>query len=294
MSVTILDGRALSTTLRQGLKQRIQDHNHARAPGEERPPGLAVIVVGDDPASAIYVRNKRRAAQRLGMVSKIIELAASSSEQEILGAVEGLNADPQIDAFLVQLPLPKAIDTRRIALAIDPAKDGDGLHPHNLGRLVCGIDGPKPCTPAGIMALLESLGEDLSGKKAVVVGRSTIVGKPTALLLLARDYTVTLCHSRTVDLAAEVASADILVAAVGQPEVIRGEWIKPGAIVIDVGINRLEVQGGDVVSRLVGDVEFDEACKRARAITPVPGGVGPMTITMLLENAVSAWERATA
>jgi methylenetetrahydrofolate dehydrogenase (NADP+)/methenyltetrahydrofolate cyclohydrolase len=243
------------------------------------------VLVGDDPASAVYVRNKGRETRAAGMVSVEHRLPAETGEAELLALVATLNADDNVDGILVQLPLPKGIDSKRVLLTIDPAKDVDGFHPENLGRLLIGEPRFIACTPYGIMKLIEEAGTKLSGAKAVVVGRSNIVGKPVAVLLTAADATVTVCHSRTKDLPAVIGEADILVAAIGRPEMIQGAWIKPGATVIDVGTNR-KPDG-----KLVGDVEFSSACERAYAITPVPGGVGPMTIAMLLANTLESAQR---
>lgn len=247
-----------------------------------RAPGLATVLVGDDPASATYVRNKRKACAECGIESFGHELPATTSQTELLALVARLNASPEVDGILVQLPLPKGLDAGVVVEAIDPAKDVDGLHPVNQGRLVSGLPGLRPCTPLGVMRLLATTGVELKGARAVVVGRSNLVGKPVAFLLLERHATLTMCHSRTRDLAGEIARADVVVAAMGQPQFIQGEWIKPGAVVIDVGTNRT------AEGRLVGDVAFAAAAERAAHITPVPGGVGPMTIAMLLANTVAA------
>ncbi len=245
-------------------------------------PGLDVVLVGDDAPSQIYVRNKERSCERLGIRSRVHRLRADTSQAQLEDLIRELNQDDSVDGILVQLPLPKGFDTESALALIDPTKDVDGLHTVNQGLLMSGYDGLRPCTPLGCIAMIDSISYDISGKKAVVVGRSNLVGKPVLHLLLQRNATVTICHSRTQDLAAEVRAADIVIAAVGQPELVKGEWIKEGAVVIDVGINRLED------GSLVGDVEFDAAKERALAITPVPGGVGPMTITMLLYNTVEA------
>ncbi len=261
-------------------------------------PGLAVVLVGEDPASQVYVKAKGKAAKACGFHSVQHDLAAMTTEAELLALVQQLNADPTIHGILLQLPLPGRLDPARVIDAISPGKDVDGLHPVNSGLLAIGdvARALVPCTPAGGMVLLEkaaaALGVDLAGSEAVVVGRSNLVGKPIAQLLLGRNATVTIAHSRTRDLPATVARADILIAAVGRPEMIRGDWIKPGAIVIDVGINRVPGEGLDAAgkpkTKLVGDVAFAEAIGRAGAITPVPGGVGPMTIAMLMENTLRA------
>ncbi len=275
MAAQIIDGKALAQQVREGLKQ---DVLALRERGIE--PGLAVVLVGDDPASHIYVRNKTRACSEIGLQTFDHRLPADTSEGALLQLVSRLNQDPAVDGILVQLPLPPQIDSRKVLLAVDPAKDVDGFHPENLGRLLMGEPRFVSCTPFGAMRLIEASGTRLSGLSAVVVGRSNTVGKPMAALLTAADATVTLCHSRTVDLATQVGRADIVVAAIGRPEFIKGAWIKEGAVVIDVGINRLSD------GRIVGDVEFGPAAQRAAAITPVPGGVGPMTIAMLLHNTV--------
>jgi methylenetetrahydrofolate dehydrogenase (NADP+)/methenyltetrahydrofolate cyclohydrolase len=245
-------------------------------------PGLATVLVGDDAASATYVRNKRRSCAKVGIESFHHELPSHTSEDDIVALVRELNARRDAHGILVQLPLPSGIDSRAVLDAISPDKDVDGLHPVNQGRLMAGDAGLRPCTPLGVMRLLDSVGADLKGARAVVVGRSLLVGKPVALLLLERHATVTLCHSRTRDLAGEIGRADVMVAAVGVPEFVRGEWVRPDSVVIDVGINRL------ADGRLVGDVEFATASLRASHITPVPGGVGPMTVAMLLANTVTA------
>jgi methylenetetrahydrofolate dehydrogenase (NADP+)/methenyltetrahydrofolate cyclohydrolase len=277
MAATILDGKALAKSLRTKLATEVAEITAKLG----RPPGLSVVLVGEDPASKIYVRNKEKAAKEVGVVSEVIRLPATSTQEAVVATVERLNKSESVDAFLVQLPLPPGLDERAVTDRIAPAKDGDGLHPTNLGRLLAGLAAPRPCTPAGIMHLLDEADVPLKGKRAVVVGRSTIVGKPVALMLLERHATVTLCHSRTQDLAAEVRRADVVVAAVGQANLIRGDWIADGAVVIDVGMNRVD-------GKLTGDVEYEAAALRASAITPVPGGVGPMTVALLLHNTVQA------
>lgn len=251
-------------------------------------PGLAVVIIGEDPASEVYVRNKKRTAEACGFNSVQHTLSADVSEQEVLDLVTSLNDDDAIHGILVQLPLPGHLDEQRITQSISPAKDVDGFHYINIGKLTAGdtADAFVPCTPAGCMLMIEDhLGADLSGLSAVIVGRSNIVGKPMAALLLARHATVTICHSRTKDLPDVVRGADIVIAAVGRPDMVGGNWIKPGAVVIDVGINRVEVTvDGETKNKLTGDVNYDEAIEVAKAITPVPGGVGPMTITMLMAN----------
>ena len=250
-----------------------------------RRPGLAVLLVGVDPASQVYVGKKTAACDRLGLLHRQITLPDSTTQAELLGQIDALNADDAIDGILVQLPLPKHLDTTAVLDRIDPFKDVDGFHPENLGLLAQGRARYVACTPAGCMRLLARWNVDLEGKSALVIGRSTIVGRPMSLLLDRANATVTVAHSRTRDLAGLVATADVIVAAIGRPEAIKGEWIKPGAVVLDVGINRLPD------GRLVGDVEFDEAVSRASFITPVPGGVGPMTISMLMSNTIDAATR---
>jgi methylenetetrahydrofolate dehydrogenase (NADP+)/methenyltetrahydrofolate cyclohydrolase len=257
----------------------------------DRKPGLAVVLVGEDPASQVYVGSKKKATVEAGMASFEHRLAASVSQDELIALVEQLNADDAVDGILVQLPLPGHIDDKAVIAAIDPAKDVDGFHVVNAGRLAVGEEAFVPCTPLGCLMLLKDNMGDLSGKNAVVIGRSNIVGKPMAQLLLGEDCTVTIAHSRTRDLPDVVRRADIVVAAVGRPEMVRGDWLKEGAVVIDVGINRLPPPDGETKGRLVGDVAFEEARARASYITPVPGGVGPMTIACLLRNTVVAAHR---
>jgi methylenetetrahydrofolate dehydrogenase (NADP+)/methenyltetrahydrofolate cyclohydrolase len=277
----LIDGKALAKQVREEVRDGVE----ALRASSGVVPGLGVVLVGDDPASHVYVRNKEKACAEAGINSKEHLLPASVPQEQLLDVVHSLNDDSAIHGILVQLPLPDRIDTDRILEAVSPEKDVDGFHPMNQGRLLSGREGFKPCTPLGIMRMLESVGCDPKGKNAVVVGRSNIVGKPIALMLLARHATVTICHSRTSDLATEVGRADIVVAAIGKASAIRGEWIKPGAVVIDVGINRLPS------GKLAGDVEFEVAKERASAITPVPGGVGPMTICMLLQNTYNSARR---
>ncbi|HPQ81269.1 MAG TPA: bifunctional methylenetetrahydrofolate dehydrogenase/methenyltetrahydrofolate cyclohydrolase FolD [bacterium] len=274
---SIIDGKKRALEVREGIAREVES---LKKNGIH--PGLAVVLVGSDPASQVYVRNKKLACGKAGIASFSHDLPETASEREILDIVEKLNSDPKVHGILVQLPLPQGIAERRILEAVLPCKDVDGFHPINVGRLVTGEPCLKACTPMGCMDLIDSTGIQLRGKQAVVVGRSNIVGKPAAIMLLERHATVTVCHSRTADLAAEVSRADVLVAAVGRARMIRGEWIKPGAVVIDVGINRTED------GKLCGDVDFESAMGRAGAITPVPGGVGPMTIAMLLKNTVEA------
>jgi methylenetetrahydrofolate dehydrogenase (NADP+)/methenyltetrahydrofolate cyclohydrolase len=279
----IIDGVSYSETLRA----RIRAAAAALTPKDRAPPGLAVVLVGDDPASHVYVRSKGKRTVEAGMRSFEHMLPEATPEPDLLALVARLNADPEVDGILVQLPLPKHISAARVIEAIDPAKDVDGFHPINVGRLSIGADALVPCTPLGSLMLLKSVRPDLSGLEAVIVGRSNIVGKPMAQLLIGESCTVTVAHSRTRDLPDVCRRADVLVAAVGRPEMIRGDWVKPGAIVVDVGINRVPAAEGK--SRLVGDVAFAEAAAVASAITPAPGGVGPMTIACLLHNTLKAW-----
>jgi len=285
MSAAIIDGKAFAEKLR-GRVAALVPAFEAQA---GRKPGLTVVLVGEDPASAVYVRSKGKATEAAGMKSDTIRLPAETSQAELLELVDKLNADETVDGILVQLPLPKQIDEQAIITAIDPNKDVDGFHPVNAGRLATGLEGLVPCTPLGCLLLLKDRLGDLAGKEAVVIGRSNIVGKPMAQLLLGESCTVTIAHSKTRDLPGVVRRADIVVAAVGRPEMIKGDWIKPGAAVIDVGINRIDA--GEGKTRLVGDVAFDEAVDVAGAITPVPGGVGPMTIAVLLRNTLVAAHR---
>jgi methylenetetrahydrofolate dehydrogenase (NADP+)/methenyltetrahydrofolate cyclohydrolase len=281
MSASIIDGKAYAAA----LGERIAASVASLAEAVGHPPGLAVVLVGDDPASAVYVRNKGKMARKVGMVSFEHVLPEEATQEELMKLIAELNADNSVDGILVQLPLPGRLDSLAVVAAIDPAKDVDGLHPLNAGRLASGLPGLVSCTPLGCLMLLRSVRGELSGLDAIVIGRSILVGKPVAQLLLAENCTVTVAHSRTRDLAAKVAAADIVVAAVGRPEMIKGAWIKPGATVIDVGINRVERDGRIM---LVGDVEFGVAARNAGAITPVPGGVGPMTIMSLIHNTLVA------
>ena len=281
-TASLIDGKAIAEKLRRDVAAAV-----ARLTREHGLiPGLAVVLVGDDPASRVYVRNKARQTVEAGMRSFEHVLPAETSEADLLALIGRLNAEPEVHGILVQLPLPKHIDAKQIITAIDPAKDVDGFHPMNAGRLAIGQAALVPCTPLGAMLLIKTVAPELAGLEAVVIGRSNIVGKPVAQLLLAENCTVTIAHSRTRDLPAVARRGDILVAAVGRPEFVRGDWIKPGAIVIDVGINRIAASDGK--GRLVGDVAFAEAREVASAITPVPGGVGPMTIACLLRNTVVA------
>jgi methylenetetrahydrofolate dehydrogenase (NADP+) / methenyltetrahydrofolate cyclohydrolase len=279
---SIIDGKAVAAEVRADVAAKVA----ARVAQGRPAPGLAVVLVGEDPASQVYVRNKARATREVGMVSIEHQLDAATSEAELLAVIAELNRRPDVNGILVQLPLPKHIDSGKVIEAIDPAKDVDGFHPVNVGRLAAGGRALAPCTPTGCLILVQSVQPDLAGLEAVVIGRSNIVGKPMAQLLLGMSCTVTIAHSRTRDLPAVVRRGDLVIAAVGRPEMVRADWIKPGAIVIDVGVNR--VAGADGKSRLVGDVAFDEASAVAGAITPVPGGVGPMTIACLLRNTLQA------
>ncbi|MCU7905813.1 MAG: bifunctional methylenetetrahydrofolate dehydrogenase/methenyltetrahydrofolate cyclohydrolase FolD [Candidatus Thiodiazotropha sp. (ex Epidulcina cf. delphinae)] len=280
MSAKILDGRAIAAETREQVRTRVE----ARGEAGFRRPGLAVVLVGENPASQIYVRNKRRSCEEVGFHSESYDLPASTPQEELLALIDRLNADDDIDGILVQLPLPGQIDEEAVIERILPTKDVDGFHPYNVGRLVLRLPLLRPCTPRGVMTMLERTGQKLEGLDAVIIGQSNIVGRPMALELLAARCTITVCHSRTRDLAEKARNADILVAAVGRPELVTGDWIKEGAIIIDVGMNRLES------GKLVGDVAFEEASRRAGWITPVPGGVGPMTIATLLENTLQAAE----
>jgi methylenetetrahydrofolate dehydrogenase (NADP+)/methenyltetrahydrofolate cyclohydrolase len=285
MTAKIIDGKAAAAEVRARVAGIAAEF--ARTTG--RQPGLATVLVGEDPASAVYVRSKGKATSEAGMASFSHKLPDTTSETELLDLVDQLNRDDSVDGILVQLPLPPQIDASRVIAAIDPAKDVDGFHPMNAGRLATGLEALVPCTPYGCLYLLKQELGSIAGKEAVVIGRSNIVGKPMALLLIGESATVTVAHSRTRDLPDVVRRADIVVAAVGRPEMVKGDWIKPGATVIDVGINRVPTE--DSKSRLVGDVDFAGASERAGAITPVPGGVGPMTIAMLLRNTVVAAHR---
>lgn len=279
----IIDGKALSGSLKQEMKQRIESLKNEFG----RVPSLAVIIVGDNPASRSYVKGKIEAAGFIGLDSRLIELPQDATEAELLSRINDLNKDEAIDGILVQLPLPEHMDQDKVIDAIALEKDVDGFHPGNVAKLWLGRQCMMPCTPKGIIRMIESCGIAIAGKKAVIVGRSNIVGKPIAKMLLDRNATVTMAHSRTADLKKETLQADILIAAAGQPGIITGDMIKPGATVIDVGINRIVLPDGK--SKLVGDVVFDEAVKVAENISPVPGGVGPMTITMLLENTIECF-----
>jgi methylenetetrahydrofolate dehydrogenase (NADP+)/methenyltetrahydrofolate cyclohydrolase len=281
VTARIIDGTAIAAALHAKVAvaaRRLAEHGLV--------PGLAVVLTGDNPASAVYVRNKAAHTETAGMRSFVHRLAASASAADLIGLIAALNADPGVHGILVQLPLPPQIDAHAVLAAVDPGKDVDGFHPINAGRLATGLPGLVPCTPLGCVILARTVLPSLAGLAAVIVGRSNIVGKPLAQLLLAENATVTIAHSKTRDLPRVCRGADLLCAAVGRPELVRGDWIKPGATVIDVGINRVSTEGGK--HRLVGDVAFAEACAVAGAVTPVPGGVGPMTIACLLANTVRA------
>jgi methylenetetrahydrofolate dehydrogenase (NADP+)/methenyltetrahydrofolate cyclohydrolase len=280
----ILDGKAVSAYIRDQVKAKIDDFVGRGF----RKPGLAVVLIGDNPASKVYVKNKVAACKKVGMESYLHEFPKDVSLSTVLDCLRALNSDQTVDGILVQLPLPDHLPTDQVLDAVAADKDVDGLHDHNLGLLLAGKPGLRPCTPQGVMALLEYYKIPLAGKKAVVIGRSNLVGKPIALMLLEKHATVTMCHSRTKDIDAVVATADIVVAALGKETFVKGSWIKPGAVVIDVGINRRELPDGG--SELVGDVDFQEASKNASYITPVPGGVGPMTIALLLSNTLQAYQ----
>ena len=286
----LIDGKAIAAALRERVGKGVAELVAAR----RVKPGLATVLVGDDPASEVYVKSKGRVAIELGMATFDHRLPASTTEADLLQLIAKLNGDPSVHGILVQLPLPKHINTPHVLLAVDPDKDVDGFHPTNVGRLAsiaagAPLDFPVPCTPLGCSMLLSSTIGSLTGKTAVIVGRSTLVGRPVAQLLLRADCTVTIAHSRTQELAALCRTADILVVAIGKPEFVRGDWIKPGAAVIDVGINRVPADGGK--TRLVGDVAFDEAHKVAGHLTPVPGGVGPMTVACLMYNTLQEARR---
>lgn len=282
MSATIMDGKVLAAAVRARVAVEAEKIRARLG----RPPGLAVVLVGDDPASQVYVRNKRRACAEVGIQSFAHDLPAATPEGALLELVAELNRRPEVDGILIQSPLPAPLSFGTVLAALDPGKDVDGLHPYNLGRLFSGDPVFVSCTPAGVMEMIRSTGVSLAGKKAVVVGRSNLVGKPLAMLLLQAHATVTICHSRTADLAAECRQADVLAVAAGKPNCVLGDWIKSGAVVVDIGTNRVE-------GKLVGDVEFEKARMRAGFISPVPGGVGPMTIAQLLANTVLAARKKT-
>ncbi|MBR4295521.1 MAG: bifunctional methylenetetrahydrofolate dehydrogenase/methenyltetrahydrofolate cyclohydrolase FolD [Clostridia bacterium] len=274
----IIDGKAISASIREEITEEVKAFEAQNG----FVPGLAVIIVGENPASKVYVRNKKKACEQVGFYSEVIEMPEETSEEELLSVIRRLNSESKIHGILVQLPLPKHINEESILLSIDPSKDVDAFHPFNVGKIMTGNYDLAPCTPAGVMELIRRSGVEIRGKECVIVGRSNIVGKPQAMLMLASDATVTICHSRTADLASVCRRADILVAAIGKPEFFGADMVKEGAVVIDVGINRKED------GKLVGDVNFEEVEPKASYITPVPGGVGPMTITMLLRNTLTA------
>lgn len=280
MSAQILDGKAIAADLKQSIKTRVEK----LTADDNRPPGLVVVLVGENPASQVYVRNKQNSCEQAGFFSELIKLDANTPQETLLSLIDDLNARDEVDGILVQLPLPDHIDEETVIERILPTKDVDGFHPYNVGRLTLRMPLLRPCTPHGVMTMLERTGMDLVGKDAVIIGQSNIVGRPMALELLAARCTITVCHSRTKDLEEKVRNADIVVAAVGIPNFVKGDWVKPGAIVIDVGINRLDD------GSLCGDVDFDAAKENAAWITPVPGGVGPMTVATLLENTLQAAE----
>ena len=280
MGAQILDGKAVSSEIKQRIKQQVEQQTQ----NGQRAPGLAVVLVGENPASQVYVRNKQRSCEEVGFHSELHKLSSDTSQSELLNLIDDLNNRDEIDGILVQLPLPDHIDEETVTEAILPTKDVDGFHPYNVGRLTLKMPLLRPCTPKGVMTLLEKTGIDLVGKDAVIIGQSNIVGRPMALELLASRCTITVCHSRTKDLEEKVRNADIVVAAVGRPRFVPGDWVKEGAIVIDVGINRLDD------GKLCGDVDYDSVAEKASWITPVPGGVGPMTIATLLENTFQAAE----
>lgn len=284
MTAQLIDGKAIAAGVRHSVRKRVE----TRRDSGQRIPGLAVVLVGRDPASEIYVRNKRRACDEAGVISRSFDLPAETSEQALLALIDELNNDGSIDGILVQFPLPEHIDADKVTERIRPDKDVDGFHPYNIGRLALRRPSLRSCTPRGIITLLEHIGETFHGREAVIVGASNIVGRPMGLELLLAGSTVTTCHRFTRDLDAHVGRADILVVAVGKPGIVPGAWVKPGATVIDVGINRLED------GSLTGDIEFATACERAAWITPVPGGVGPMTVATLLENTLFAAEELHA
>lgn len=281
MVAKIIDGKQVAAQVRQEVKDRVTE----RVAQGKRPPGLAVILIGNDPASHVYVSNKRRACDELGIISRSYDLPAETTQYELLKIVDRLNNDPTVDGILIQLPLPEHIDTSLVIERIDPGKDVDGFHPTNVGRLTLRIPGLRPCTPYGVMRLLDSEGIKCLGKHAVVVGASNIVGRPMALELLLVGATVTVCHRFTPNTPELIAQADIVVVAVGKPGFVKAEWLKPGAIVIDVGINRLDT------GKLAGDVDYEAAREKVGWITPVPGGVGPMTVAMLMRNTLNACEK---
>lgn len=285
VTAAIMDGKKVAGLVRDDLKATVDK----LSAGGLRKPGLAVVLIGDNPASQIYVKNKIQACKKVGIESFFHQFPADATTKQILECIEQLNNSPEVDGILVQLPLPAHLPTDQILQAVAPHKDADGLHPHNLGLLLSGKPGLRPCTPQGVMVLLEHYGVELSGCQATVIGRSNLVGKPISLMLMEKNATVTMCHSRSKDLASIARKADVLVVAAGKDSLVRGSWIKPQAVVIDVGIHRRE--NADGTSEVVGDVSFQEACQVASLITPVPGGVGPMTVAMLLRNTVESYRQ---
>ncbi len=284
MTTQIIDGKAIASIVREGIRQQIETSTQHG----QRPPGLAVVLLGNDPASEVYVRNKRLACEQAGIISYGHDLPDSTTQEALIALIDDLNGDPAVDGILVQLPLPAHIDDETIIERIHPDKDVDGFHPYNVGRLTLRLPALRPCTPFGIMTLLKHINAGVRGKDVTIVGASNNVGRPMALELMLAGATVTVCHRFTEDLPGKVAQADIVVVAVGKPGMVKGEWIKPGAVVIDVGINRLDD------GRLVGDVDFEAAVQRAGWITPVPGGVGPMTVATLLQNTLQAYDKTLA
>ncbi|HEY9791674.1 MAG TPA: bifunctional methylenetetrahydrofolate dehydrogenase/methenyltetrahydrofolate cyclohydrolase FolD [Candidatus Obscuribacterales bacterium] len=285
LQTRLLDGTATAAAIREDLAAEI---TKLTANGSRRP-GLAVVIIGDDPASHIYVKNKIAACKKVGIESFHFAFPADVTPDVVLRKIFELNEDTSVDGILVQLPLPKHLNTEEILAAISPEKDADGLHSFNLGLLTAGKPGPRPCTPSGVIAILKRYNVEMAGKNAVVIGRSNLVGKPVALMLLEQHATVTICHSRSQNLDQIARNADILVVAAGKPHLVKGSWIKPGAVVVDVGIHRSTNDAGE--SKLIGDVDFDQASKVASMITPVPGGIGPMTIAMLLSNTLDSYKR---
>ena len=290
MSATVIDGKAVAAALREELAGEVA----AFAAAHGRPPGLATVLIGDDAASAVYVGSKQRQCEEIGMRSFGVRMGADTSEAEVIAAIEGLNEDPAVNGIIVQLPLPDHLDGVKMTGLVDVGKDVDGLTSASAGLLALGRPGLRPCTPTGVMLLLESVGARIEGAEAVVIGRSNLFGKPMGQLLLGANATVTTCHSRTRELPVVCTRADILIAAIGRPQMVKGDWIKEGAIVIDVGVNRLGPPLRGAGSGLVGDVDFEAASARASAITPVPGGVGPMTIACLLRNTILAAQASVA
>jgi methylenetetrahydrofolate dehydrogenase (NADP+) / methenyltetrahydrofolate cyclohydrolase len=290
LSARIIDGKAVAAELRAQLAVEVAEFAAAHG----RAPGLATVLIGDDPASAVYVGSKQKQCEEIGMRSFGVRLDASVPEEEAVAAVQELNANPEVNGIIVQLPVPDQLDGVKLTGLVDVGKDVDGLTAMSAGLLALGRPGLRPCTPSGVMLLLESAGAQLEGAEAVVIGRSNLFGKPMAQLLLGANTTVTTCHSRTRDLGEVCARADVLIAAIGRPRMVQGDWVKPGAVVIDVGVNRLDPPSPGAPSKLVGDVDFEAAAERASAITPVPGGVGPMTIACLLRNTLLAAQAAVA